>query len=87
MNSYLVHCQEARGIFEPKTLETQASNAFEAAHTALSAFLTHTLSLFQVDETTFVAFPQDEFSPETIALDHKNKCLHDDTFVLQIQPS
>jgi hypothetical protein len=85
MKHYTVQCQEARGIFEPKTLETQAPNPLEAAHTALKNLIQQALALFQIDEKTFVAFPEEEFSKETIALDYKNKCLHDDTFVLRIQ--
>jgi hypothetical protein len=85
MNHYIIQCQEARGIFEPKTLETQANDALEAVRTALNSLISEALCLFQIDEKTFVAFPEDEFSPENIALNYKNKCLHDDTFVLKIQ--
>jgi hypothetical protein len=85
MKHYTIQCQEARGIFEPKTLQTQALNAFEAAEKALNSLIQQTLALFQIDEKTFVAFPKEEFSPDIIALDYKNKCLHDDTFVLRIE--
>ena len=80
--------QEARGIFEPKTLSTQAIDTLHAAQYALQnaiqSLAQSALNLLQIDSKTFVAFPSDEFKPHDIALAYKNKCLHDDAFIVKI---
>lgn len=84
MIHYTIQCQEARAIFEPKTIRTQALNAIAAAQNTLEALTLHTLSLLEINTQTFVAFPAEEFKEQDITLAYKNKCLHDDTFVVKI---
>jgi len=86
MTKYHIRYQEARQIFKPKTFVTQARDALEAAQSTIETLIGQSLALLQLDPNTFVAYPKEEFESQNIALAYKNKCLHDDTFVLKIQP-